>query len=226
MIDTIYRISRMSLIVAVASYAVMAQDAHWATAAKNGFGTSNTLGSKVWFTLADGVMTEVFYPTIDMPAVRSLQFLIITDAKTENEADDTVHRLELPNPASLTFRQINRAKSGAYTIAKTYVTDPRRSSVLIRVDFNTSTNAQLYVNYDSWPNHKSVLISSCGLPKLEQRQCTLALGFGETTAKSTATARASLARGFAAVMREYELGWQKYVATLPSIEKHQQQFSI
>jgi glucoamylase len=27
-------------------------------------------------------------------------------------------------------------------------------------------------------------------------------------------------------MREYELGWQKYVATLPRVEKHQQQFNM
>lgn len=199
--------------------------AFWPTAAKNGFGTSTTLASKVWFTLADGVMTEVFYPTVDRPNVQSLQFLIITGARTENEADDTVHRLELPNPASLTFRQINRAKSGAYTITKTYITDPRRSSVLIRVDFTTGINAQLYINYVPFSD-KSVLVSTCGLPTLRGSQCTLALGFGETTAKATKTARSSLARGFAAVMHEYELGWQEYVATLPRVEKHQQQFNM
>lgn len=198
----------------------------WPTAAKNGFGTSNTVASRVWFTLADGVMTEVFYPTVDMPTVRTLQFQVVMGTRTENEVDDTVHQLELPNPASLTFRQINRAKSGAYTITKTYVTDPRRSCVLIRVDFNTATNAQLYVKYDPLPNDKSALISTCVLPKLEQRQCTLALGFGETTAKSAAIARASLARGFAAVQREYEAGWHQYVATLPRIPKHQQQFNM
>jgi glucoamylase len=200
-------------------------DPLWATAAKDGFGTSNTLTSKVWFTLAGGVMTEVFYPTVDMPSLRSFQFLIITGGQTENEAEDTVHSLELPNPASLTFRQINRAKSGAYTITKTYVTDPRRSSVLIRVDFTTVTNAQLFVNYEPL-NDKAVLMSTCGLPTLQRRQCTLALGFGETIAKATATARASLARGFSAVMREYELEWQRYVATLPRVEKHQQQFNM
>jgi glucoamylase len=217
--------TRILLFIVLGFTPIMAQDAHWPTAAKNGFGTSNTLASKVWFTLADGGMTEVFYPTVDMPNVKSLQFLIITGAKTENEADDTVHRLELPNPASLTFKQINRAKSGAYTITKTYITDPRRSSVLIRVDFTTGLNAQLFINYVP-ASDKSVLISNCGLPTLQRRQCTLALGFGETIAKATATARASLARGFAAVMHEYELGWQKYVATLPRVEKHQQQFSM
>jgi len=44
--------------------------------------------------------------------------------------------------------------------------------------------------------------------------------------KSAATARASLVRGYGAVKREYEGGWQKYVATLPSIPKHQQQFNM
>ncbi|HEU4834704.1 MAG TPA: glycoside hydrolase family 15 protein [Pyrinomonadaceae bacterium] len=219
--------TRIVLFILFGFTPIMAQgpDAHWATAAKNGFGTSNTLDSKVWFTLADGVMTEVFYPTVDMPKVRSLQFLIITGGQTENEADDTVHRLELPNPASLTFRQINRAKSGAYTITKTYVTDPRRSSVLIRVDFNTARNAQLYIKYVP-VGDKSVLVSNCGLPTLQRRQCTLALGFGETIAKARATARTSLARGFGAVAREYELGWQKYVAKLPRVQKHQQQFTM
>src|SRR6185369_9863673 len=61
---------------------------------------------------------------------------------------------------------------------------------------------------------------------LQRRQCTLALGFGETIAKATASARAALARGFAAVMHEYELGWQRYVAALPRIEKHQPQFNM
>ncbi len=126
----------------------MAQDAHWATAAKNGFGTSNTLGSKVWFTLADGVMTEVFYPTLDTPNVQTLQFQVVTAGKIENEIDDTEHRIELPNPSSLTFRQINRAKSGAYTITKTYIADPRRNTVLIDIDFKTQSNAQLNVYYD------------------------------------------------------------------------------
>jgi glucoamylase len=211
---------RIVLLILLGCDVAMAQ---WPTAAKDGFGTSNTLASKVWFTLADGVMTEVFYPTIDRPDVRMLQFQVVIGTKTENEVDDTVHRLEVPNASSLTFRQVNRAKTGAYTISKTYITDPRRSSVLIRVVFDTATDAQLRINYT--PNN-SALISTCGLPELKRRQCTLALGFGETMAKAAATARASLARGFAAVKHEYEAGWQKYVATLPKITKHQQQFNM
>ena len=52
------------------------QDAHWASAAKNGFGTSHTIASKVWFTLNNGVMTEVFYPRLDMPNSQTLQLIV------------------------------------------------------------------------------------------------------------------------------------------------------
>ena len=50
-------------------------DAHWLSAAKNGFGTSNTTRSKVWFTLTDGVLSEVYYPTLDVPNVQSCSCL-------------------------------------------------------------------------------------------------------------------------------------------------------
>src|SRR5689334_5922602 len=215
---------RIVFTILLACHAALAQG--WTTAAKDGFGTSTTLASKVWFTLANGVMTEVFYPTLDRPSVQTLRFQVALGTKIENEIDDTERRLELPNAASLTFRQINRAKSGAYTITKTYVTDPRRSSVLIRVDFETQTNAQLHVLLDPSSNDKAALISTCGLPELKQKQCTLALGFAGTSAQAKATARASLARGFAAVEREYEAGWERYVATLPHVEKHQREFNM
>src|SRR6476620_11342754 len=88
-------------------------DAHWPTAAKNGFGTSNTLASKVWFTLNNGVMTEVYYPRLDVPNVQTLQ-LIVVGGKVETESEDTNHRLEVVDASALVFRQINTAKSGYY----------------------------------------------------------------------------------------------------------------
>jgi glucan 1,4-alpha-glucosidase len=122
-------------------------DAHWPSAKKNGFGSSNTLASKVWFTLNNGVMTEVYYPRLDVPNVQLLQLLIVGD-KVETEADDTIHRLEITDTRSLSFRQINTAKSGAYTITKNYVTDPQRNTVLIEVQFQSQTPRDVYVYYD------------------------------------------------------------------------------
>ena len=54
------------------------KDAHWPSAAKQGFGTANSIRSKVWFTLAEGVMTEVYYPTLDLPNVQTLQLIVVS----------------------------------------------------------------------------------------------------------------------------------------------------
>jgi len=198
--------------------------AQWPTAAKNGFGTSTTLESKVWFTLAGGIMTEVFYPTIDAPQVKTLQLTVRTDYRTETEANDTVHRLELPNPASLTFRQVNTAKSGHYTIAKTYVTDPRQNSVLIDVQFDGFTPSRLSTEFEPSSNNKgnSILLSNCDSEPRVRFRCTIAVGFGHDAAEATRAARSSLTRGFTATRREYEAGWRNYVADLPRVDAHHQ----
>ncbi|MGB9179664.1 MAG: glycoside hydrolase family 15 protein [Pyrinomonadaceae bacterium] len=125
-------------------------DAHWPSAAKNGVGTSISLESKVWFTLHGGVLTEVYYPTLDVPNTQMLQFVVYTGGKVETEAEDTTHRLSVTDPRSLSFQQINSAKDGAFTITKNYTTDPQRNTLLIDVQFRTRNNYPftLFVYYD------------------------------------------------------------------------------
>lgn len=204
-------------------------DSRWPTAAKNGFGTSVSLESKVWFTLANGAMTEVFYPTIDSPKVKRLQLRVHTNRRIETELDDTRHRMELPNSTSLTFRQVNTAKNNQYTITKTYVTDPRRNSVLINVQFQSQIPSHLSAHFEpsSKNSGNSALLSNCGSKLQTKLNCTIVLGFGENVATATNVARDSLAHGFAAVRREYEASWQAYVSTLPRVEaKYQPQFNM
>ena len=90
------------------------KDAQWATAGKQGVGTSANLESKVWFTLAQGVMTEVYYPDVTVSNVHLLQFVVVNPKtkKVETEQDDAVHEVKVLRPDSLTFQQINTAKSG------------------------------------------------------------------------------------------------------------------
>ena len=129
-------------------------DAHWVTARKDGFGTANSLASKVWFTLADGILTEVYYPTLDVPNVEALQLLVVTpEGRIETEKDDTVHSVELRDEGrSLSYRQTNSAKTRRYTIVKDYVTDPSRNVLLIDISFRAwqgdSSEYKLYVYYD------------------------------------------------------------------------------
>ena len=46
------------------------QKADWASADKQGFGTSATKASRVWFTLRKAELTEVYYPDLSHPSAR------------------------------------------------------------------------------------------------------------------------------------------------------------
>jgi hypothetical protein len=52
----------------------------WTHGAKLAVGTAYSTSSRVWYTLDAGCITEVYYPTIDTPQIRDLQFLF-TEAK-------------------------------------------------------------------------------------------------------------------------------------------------
>ncbi|MDQ2936237.1 MAG: glucoamylase, partial [Acidobacteriota bacterium] len=98
-------------------------DAHWPSAAKNGFGTANTVRSQVWFTLNNGVMTEAYYPRLDVPNTESLQLIVCTESGCQSEGDDMRHEIRVLDSRALSFRQINITKNGTHTITKTYTTD-------------------------------------------------------------------------------------------------------
>lgn len=274
-------------------------EAHWPGAAKDGFGTSNTLASKVWFTLSHGVLTEVFYPTLDVPNVQTLQFIIVTpEGKVETESEDTTHSITVVQTDSLSFRQENRAKSGAYVLYKEYVADPERNSIVMRVLFESKvhepTSFTIYVYYDpslnnsgkhdsAWSEGDALLAvdgdkasaliaqpalaettngfagTSDGLKELRTTKTlgklypraangnviqvgrltptkiiidngvsfTLALGFGKTAHQARDEAKASLAIGFNWIRAQYDLGWNRYVETLPSVgKKYQPQLNM
>jgi glucoamylase len=118
--------------------------ATWTEGDKDGIGSSTSLESRPLFTLDDGEMTEVYAPDLGTPSIRDLQ-LVVSDGKTfaEREREDATHRTELADPRSLTYRQVNTARSGRWRITKTYVTDPARDAVLVDVTFESLTGRPL-----------------------------------------------------------------------------------
>jgi glucoamylase len=134
-----------------ASSGALGEKATWTPADKDGFGTSRNTASKVWYTLNDGELTEVYYPDLGTPSVRDLQF-IVSDGKTfaERETEATTQSVQLVDGRALEYRQINTDRDGKYRITKTYVTDPNRPSMLVDVTFESLTGEpyQLYAIYD------------------------------------------------------------------------------
>jgi glucoamylase len=127
------------------------EPANWTPADKEGYGTAAGASSRVWHTLGDGELTEVYYPDLGTPSVRDLQ-LVVSDGRTfaERETDATDHRVELADQRSLTYRQIDTARSGRYRITKTYVTDPARDALLVDVRFESLTGKpyRVYALFD------------------------------------------------------------------------------
>src|SRR3954470_1810854 len=94
------------------------ETATWTPADKDGFGTSTTTASKVWHTLEHGRLTEGFYPDLNTPSVRTLDF-IVSDGHTFAQRDsEAAHRtVRLVDAHSLTYRQINE-EPGRFRITK------------------------------------------------------------------------------------------------------------
>lgn len=123
----------------------------WVPGDKDGFGTARGTASKVWYTLSRGKLNEIYYPRIDTPSIRDTQ-LVVTDGSTftDREDRDTTSVVRLLDRRSLTYQQVNRARSGRYEITKTYTTDPGRSTVLIDVLFRSLSGRpyRVYVLHD------------------------------------------------------------------------------
>ena len=83
------------------------RDAQWTSAGKEAVGTSNTLESKVWFTLRGGVMDEVYYPTVDVANTRTLQFFVTGCAGPGVSDEGAGGRVEITDPQSLSFQRID-----------------------------------------------------------------------------------------------------------------------
>jgi glucoamylase len=108
-------------------------DPRWTNGAKEGVGTAYAASCRVWFTLWNGVLTEVYYPTIDLPQIRDLQ-LLFTDGQTffDEEKRDFTKHIERLEP-SLAYRLINTHRDGHYRVVKTIITDPHLACVLMNV---------------------------------------------------------------------------------------------
>jgi glucoamylase len=111
----------------------------WTGGAKDAVGTAYSVSSRLWYTLANGVNTEVYYPTIDTPQVRDLQFLI-SDEETffHDERRNTRSKIEVIDPSALGFKITNTDPEGRYSIEKQIIGDPHLNCLLIHTKFNVA----------------------------------------------------------------------------------------
>jgi len=123
--------------------------ARWSSAHKQFFGTAyeaydsqNSYSdqsptgpiSRVWFTGATGVLTEVFWPSVDTAQVIDSQFLV-SDGKSFffEERQNSQTKVEWLGKGIPAFHVTNSDPQGRFTIEKTIFADPDRDVVVQRV---------------------------------------------------------------------------------------------
>jgi glucoamylase len=125
----------------------------WAYAAKTGVGASyeaytdgaykdggrTGVISKVWFSIADGVLTETMYGLIHQAQIKQLRFAVQTATGLAVEGPDTIAKTEYLHldaegrPLSPAYRITTTDKQGRFVIEKAIFTDPDRQSLVLRV---------------------------------------------------------------------------------------------
>jgi glucoamylase len=104
----------------------------WTRGAKDAVGTAYAVSSRVWFTIAQGVVTEVYYPTIDRPQIRDWQ-LLVTDGSSffHDERRRMTSAIESLAPEALGYRIVKQDPEGRYRITKEVLADPHQACVLM-----------------------------------------------------------------------------------------------
>ena len=107
---------------------------HFGLARKDCVGTAYGRTSKVWFTVANGVLSDVYSPTVDNTNVETMQF-VVTDGSTftDLQARDMTYTVRAAGDSGMSCQVTSTARSGKYRLVTTYLTDPARNGVLVEV---------------------------------------------------------------------------------------------
>ena len=124
-------------------------ESYFDLARKDCVGTARNTSSKVWFTVADGVLSDTYWPTVDATNVHTLQYVVtdgkFTDLQTRN--NQMTYRV-VPDPTGMSCTIVARSAAHHYRITTTYITDPARDAVLMRTSFRGPRHDRLYVRLD------------------------------------------------------------------------------
>jgi glucoamylase len=125
-------------------------------ARKDCVGTARNTDSKVWFTVARGVLSDVYEPTIDNTNVQSLQY-VVTDGSsfTDLQERDTTYTVQADD-TGMACTVTSTSPHHGYQLVTTYLADPRRDTVLMHTTLTDTARhvhaLKLYARLDAHVN--------------------------------------------------------------------------
>ncbi|HMH36258.1 MAG TPA: glycoside hydrolase family 15 protein, partial [Streptosporangiaceae bacterium] len=94
-------------------------------------GTAAGQGSKVWYTVAGGVLSDVYEPTIDNTDVSTLQYVVTDGATfTDLQARDMTYTVAA-DPTGMACTVTSTDARRGFRLVTTYITDPASDTVLM-----------------------------------------------------------------------------------------------
>ncbi|MCZ4338062.1 glycoside hydrolase family 15 protein [Shewanella colwelliana] len=145
----------------------------WAFSGKTGIGTSfepyvtttqhageyqdsvDNPVSRVWFSLAQGILTETMFGLIHNAQLKEAQFIVTGNGFVDTEKDNTITSIDYlykddqGRPLSLAYKVVNKDIEGKYQIEKHFFTDPDRDALMMKVmftAFEAGVTPYLYLN--------------------------------------------------------------------------------
>jgi len=124
---------------------------------KDCLGTARDDNSRVWYTVAGGVLSDVYSPTTDNSNLSTLQYLV-TDGRTftDLQTRDMTYTVRALDRTGLACQVTATARSGRYRLITDYITDPAHGSVVMHTRYVPLTPAawhyHVYARYDAMIN--------------------------------------------------------------------------
>ncbi|QTL34709.1 glycoside hydrolase family 15 protein [Pseudoalteromonas viridis] len=149
----------------------------WAYSGKTGIGTSyeaykqgqysdqasTKAVSKVWFSIAKGMITETMFGLIHQAQIKDMQFIVTGPDFTVTEQDaldvsiDYLDKDAEGRPLSLAYKVTSKDKQGRFTLEKHIFTDPDGQTLFVRAKVHTELDGvKLFVNVNPYVNNNGL----------------------------------------------------------------------
>ncbi|HVC91883.1 MAG TPA: glycoside hydrolase family 15 protein [Acidobacteriaceae bacterium] len=191
----------------------------WTSSQKDGVGTSYSASSRVWFTVSHGILNEIYYPTIDRPQIRDMQFLV-TDGKTffHEERRDLDHSVDPIERDALGYKVESSDRNGRYRIIKEVIGDPHQPCVLIHAriegdeeflrDLKVYALLAPHLDVGGWGNSaRRLRVSGQNVLVAWKNRTYLAMGTNQGFAKSSC-GYVGTSDGWQDLSQNFQLDWQ------------------
>ncbi|MGA7293839.1 MAG: glycoside hydrolase family 15 protein [Terriglobales bacterium] len=190
----------------------------WTHGDKDGVGTAYAASSQVWFTLWNGIITEVYYPTVDRPQIRDLQYLITDGTSFFHDEKRLKTKVERLSEHGLGYRCTNFDPDGRYSIVKEIITAPHLACILQRTkltgDESFISKLQLFalcaphLEVGGWANNGYVAEVSGRKILMAQKDGTwLALAATEVFSR-TSCGYVGRSDGWTDLAQDYQMDWE------------------